>query len=514
MKTKELKSYPLQIIIMVITFFISMLIPMLFSHLVDNIIIAGNYENLASWCIFTFILTVLSVFMSFFFTSYFPVKIGINNTFKLQRKAMYDILKMNQDIYATKDKGYYYNLTTNSCPSYGDLHEELNLNMISNLIYLVGILALVAYYSKVFCIFFLIYGAVLVVISLKGSAPLFHMQKDVMINQDNFLNALRNIIENKSTINAVHSDNYFKDSSAKTINAYEKHILKYRFWDYLYQYLPSAANQIFSILFLFLAASLVKNGKITVGVLLMGYQFLGYFSTPVNQICGIIMRYKSNKPHIERVDRLSEDACLPNSNEKLQVEKELLFKTEGIDFYKFEDDTQKELLFHVNGLELNKNSLYVIKGQNGSGKSMFLNMMLGNIEQKFWNGNFTLAENLNDKTSFLTYPIFTVNGDFDENLFGLSEDKKLMEMLNVDFEEKEITSNPINLSYGQQQKLALMRVLGNNSDIIFLDEPLTNLDTDTQKNLVDYIKELKGQKQSLPLCTVLSLMNLPMVSSR
>lgn len=493
MKTKELKKYPIQIIVVTISFFLAMVTPMLFGYLVDNIIVEGRYEELKTWCIATVLVTILSVIMSFTFTNFFPVKIGISNTFKLQKKTMRDILKMNQSVYGSKDKGYYYNLIHNSCANYGDLHEEIHLNLISNIIYLVGILALVTYYSKIFCIFFLAYGVVLVIISLKGASPLFNMQKDVVEKQDVFFGTLRNIIENKAGINAVHSEKFFEDSADKTIKAYEKHVIKYRFWDYLCQYLPVAASQIFSIMFLFIAAMLVENGDITVGILLIGYQYLGYFATPISTVCSILMRYKSNKMHFERVDSLSEDADLPKENENAQVEKNYLFKTNNFDFYKFDDD-KKDLLFHIGEMELQKNCLYVIRGKNGSGKSMFLNMLLGNVDQKYRDGKFTLAEQIKESTTFLTYPFFAVDGSFADNLFGIPENKQLMEMLHVDFDEKEITSNPINLSYGQQQKLALMRVLGSDSDILFLDEPLSNLDKMTQEKLINYIVSLKGKK--------------------
>lgn len=70
-------------------------------------------------------------------------------------------------------------------------------------------------------------------------------------------------------------------------------------------------------------------------------------------------------------------------------------------------------------------------------------------------------------------------------------------MLRVDFAGKEITANPVNLSYGQQQKLALMRVLGTDAPILFLDEPLSNLDVETQEAVVRYIVQLKGKKSIL-----------------
>ena len=67
-------------------------------------------------------------------------------------------------------------------------------------------------------------------------------------------------------------------------------------------------------------------------------------------------------------------------------------------------------------------------------------------------------------------------------------------LLGIDFEDKLINSNPINLSYGQQQKLNLLRVLSTESKYVILDEPMSNLDTKTQKNLKNYLVSLKGEK--------------------
>ena len=109
-----------------------------------------------------------------------------------------------------------------------------------------------------------------------------------------------------------------------------------------------------------------------------------------------------------------------------------------------------------------------------------------------------------DEAAFLTYPIFTVDGDFMKNMYEIPIDKELMHLLQVDFSDKEILSNPVNLSYGQQQKLALLRVFGLNSPILFLDEPLSNLDKKTQENVVADTSEIEKEKKQYWLsCIVL-----------
>ena len=45
MKTKELEKYPLQILMMTLTSFLTLLIPKLLSYLIDDILMANNKER-------------------------------------------------------------------------------------------------------------------------------------------------------------------------------------------------------------------------------------------------------------------------------------------------------------------------------------------------------------------------------------------------------------------------------------------------------------------------------------
>jgi ABC-type multidrug transport system ATPase subunit len=52
-----------------------------------------------------------------------------------------------------------------------------------------------------------------------------------------------------------------------------------------------------------------------------------------------------------------------------------------------------------------------------------------------------------------------------------------------------------NLSFGQQKKLALLRIFLNNSDLIVLDEPFVGLDIETQNILSKFLNnQLKMSK--------------------
>lgn len=479
---------------MAVTFGLSLLLPYLSGYLIDHVLASYDSDLLWWWFGIAFLVVVVSMGFSFFFCNYNLNRFVIKNTQTLQEKAVDDILHMNPSQFSRKDKGYYYNLVGNSCTCYAEVHEELYCNLVGNLLYVIALLAVITYTNWAFGVFFLVYGILLSLISLYGSRPLFDMQRDVLTRQDSFMAENRNIIENKLGINALHTETFFQGEFNRCCEGFTKYLLKYKFWYYVCVYAPVMINRIFGVVYLFIAALLVFRGSITVGVLMMGYQYLEYFSDPVSLVCNILTRCKSNKVHVDRVDQLAEDATLESETACYKTTQDSLFLADSFDFYK--GSGQDDFLYHIDRLALKKNGLYVIKGENGSGKSMLLNLMLGNISPEHSKGTFSLAQDIDD-TAFLTYPFFAVNGSFDDNLFGIARDEELLRLLNIDFADKEIASNPVNLSYGQQQKLALMRVFGTNQPTLFLDEPLSNLDTETQNHLINYIKSLKGRKTIL-----------------
>ncbi len=72
-------------------------------------------------------------------------------------------------------------------------------------------------------------------------------------------------------------------------------------------------------------------------------------------------------------------------------------------------------------------------------------------------------------------------------------------MLDITFQDKTIHESGGNLSYGEQQKLALLRVLSADADVIVLDEPFTNLDHESIDRLSNYISSLKNKKSIIAI---------------
>lgn len=147
---------------------------------------------------------------------------------------------------------------------------------------------------------------------------------------------------------------------------------------------------------------------------------------------------------------------------------------------------------------LNENKITFIVGESGSGKSTLLSLINGDICD--YNGNIVRENVVFNKIGFLRQnyaDYFCFNTIYEEIAFYLkkkrirNEKQVIMALKMVGLDESFLNRSPFKISKGEQKKLALAILLAQKFKVFLLDEPFTNLDDESKKNMIKLFRVMK-----------------------
>jgi putative ABC transport system ATP-binding protein len=173
-------------------------------------------------------------------------------------------------------------------------------------------------------------------------------------------------------------------------------------------------------------------------------------------------------------------------------------------------------------LDIARGDFVAIIGPSGSGKSTFLHLvggMLSPTEGKVRIENDSLYDLTSDQRSalrkkkmgfvFQTFnlvPYLTALENVQVPLvlagLGEPEQQRRAEALlgRVGLSDR-LDHKPRELSVGQQQRVALARMLANDPAVILADEPTGNLDPETSASIMDFLAELNREGRTIVMVT-------------
>lgn len=154
-------------------------------------------------------------------------------------------------------------------------------------------------------------------------------------------------------------------------------------------------------------------------------------------------------------------------------------------------------LFQNISFDLNKGEAIHIQGENGSGKTTLLRIICGLTKPS--KGDLDISTDakitfLGHKNALKQY--LTIEDNL--SLLNLIHHPNLDQFLQKFGLDGFLDLNLANLSFGQQKKIALLRIFLNDSNLLIMDEPCVGLDNQTQNYLSNFINdELKLGKSVL-----------------
>ena len=274
--------------------------------------------------------------------------------------------------------------------------------------------------------------------------------------------------------------------------------------------IPTAANEITSVLVLMLGGLLVIKGNLTAGMLVAYTSLLDSFTDPVNKLVQFVQKIQTLKADMSRVEdimKYEEDGKF-KENQKVPM----TMKLEGVvdlEDISFGYSILENPLVEGFNFHLNSGSSIAFVGASGCGKSTVSKIVSGLYLP--WGGEVRMdgvpvanipKEILSSSISTVSQEITLFSGTIKDNLTMWNKSVMDVDIVKAAKDaciHDVITSKPgaydfklaeggSNLSGGQRQRLEIARALVTNPSILIMDEATSALDPVVEKEIIDNIK--------------------------
>ena len=300
---------------------------------------------------------------------------------------------------------------------------------------------------------------------------------------------VQRVVENLFLINILKKDTSEIKEFSKTLDSYVYNLFSNQKYALINSLIPSFFTLI--ILTIIISRNIFSNSISLdfIGVTLRLFQSFGTFTTSFNRIVNSSVHIENFYILEQNKSIVFKDNFVVNKNIKNSV-----IEFENVSFKYFNSDIS---IFENINIQFNKNEHIIITGPNGSGKSTLLGLIAG----IYYPSSGKVYTNT-DKFGYIGPVPLIFTDTLRKNLMYGNEknisDEKIIEKLKLfeTFKEESnynldnIISNT-SLSSGQMQKVAFVRALLSNAEILLLDESTSNLDDKSRNKIFKVLEEQK-----------------------
>jgi len=290
------------------------------------------------------------------------------------------------------------------------------------------------------------------------------------------------VVDNLLLIKILKKDDYEIDRFSNTIQEYIFNLYNNFKFGVINSFLPSFFT-LFMLSTILALTSYAKSLTLDfIGVTLRLFQSLSNLTTSLNQII-------NSHVHIEKFYEIEKNKEIENTN-NFKIINENYIGLTNVNFKYLNSDVN---IFEDLSFKINRNTHTVITGTNGSGKSTLLGLLAG-----VFYPNSGEVYSFSNKFGYIGATPLIFNSSLRDNIMYGNDlevkNEQIIDMLKLlqtfkeeqSYELNNIISNKT-LSSGQMQKIAFVRALVADPDILLLDEATANLDENSKEIIFDIL---------------------------
>ena len=386
------------------------------------------------------------------------------------------------------------------------------ITLFSDIIFMAVAFSVMVFYSVELTLVLIGFLPLLLLLTLVVYIPIRNLQKLSMISQgrvaDKFIDTFSGIKEVKIS----SSEKYFVEQIKNSTNDYIKNTVKLSWYSTIYAGINFFIISVLTLVILWKGTLLVSAGMFSLGSLMLFFTLIAYVTVPVQRFSDVVFLVTEAMAAIDRIQgtiELPKEKNIFTGTEKLKdIKGKIEFKhvTFG---YRKNTPIIKDISFTIE-----PGQTCAIVGETGVGKTTLANLICGFYPT--FSGEILIddvslqnisIESLREHLSLvpqashlfhnsLYYNIAMGKNVSVEHIEEKTRISKAFEFIDG-LPQKYYTpvfSGGSNFSSGQIQRITILRALVSEKPLLIFDEATSNLDSITEKMILDVLtKERKGK---------------------
>jgi len=458
-----------------------------------------------------FIKTVSAIWINFTLVSF-----SVDQQIRLRKYLMKSYQALPYEVYIERNSSEYIHSTQTLVNKYSTGVILSGLRTLSDSIVAVAILILLAW-TNLYAFLLLAGLMVLIIFSYDRifRKNLSFIGRQTNIASNNMLQGVSEALEGLKEIRIFGCENYFYNKVKNSAKIFGVNDVRSSVISSAPRYILEFIMVLFIVLLVIVTLNFEENSQQLLPTLAVFGLATVRLLPAMTAFSGNLIQLRVNR---DSVSLLYKDIKEMQSNKyiaKGSVVKDSEFKILSMNNVSFHYSASKKNALNQITLDLKAGESIGFIGSSGSGKTTLIDIMLGLLKPQHGSVSFNgsrLSEEIEDwhhHVAYIPQQIFLIDNSLkcnvalgvesedidEEKLINSLKKARLFDLMQQLPEgvDTVIGERGVKLSGGQRQRIALARAFYHERDVLIMDEATSALDNNTEREIVDEIKYLKGK---------------------
>ncbi|MGF7050719.1 ABC-type bacteriocin/lantibiotic exporter with double-glycine peptidase domain [Paenibacillus sp. DS2015] len=486
---------------------INLIMPYITKQVFDYGIVPGEITTIVNFC-----LLLIGLYFFKFIISYYSnilhTKSSVLFTMSIKKDLYSHLLRLPMSYFDKNKKGYILS-RIDETDSLSILFSSAIIDFFASLITAIGALIFILNKSWILGVVSLVFLPLFYFLSRISLKRIHSSSKELYEVTATTKGKLQESIEGIQELKQLNNEQSTFEDLTKRINKITKETINRGKFAAIGTQGVSFLMNFSQILIILIIGILIVKKKLSIGDYMALTQYVLMLYAPVQLLSTFSMTIQPSIVALQRIVGIFKlDTEVNRSGHNINNIETIEFKNISFNYDGSKDQTLKNINF-----TLKKGDKVAFEGINGSGKSTIVKLLLGlytNYEGEIningININKINIKTLRDRIGIVSQNIILFSGTLMDNIKMANPEitnAKLEELLKIFndkiFDDIDPYSTTIgekgnNLSGGQKQKIAVLRAIAKDPDVLIFDEATSNMDISSQSLLKDAINSIFKSK--------------------